>query len=77
VRCGKTKARLTTRGDSYRRYMCPNRVVPVGTLDMSAALEHKNPHALRVCAARKYLYEHMTAEGRKAFAPAFTECSIH
>ena len=77
VRCGKDRAELTTRGDSYRRYVCPDHAVPVGTLDMSAALEHKDPHAFGVCAARKYLYEHMTAESRKAFAAAFAECSIH
>ncbi len=77
VRCGKDKAELTTKGGFYRRYICADHVVPVGTLDMAAALEHKDPHALEVCAARKYLYEHMTAEDRKLFAPAFAECSIH
>jgi hypothetical protein len=77
VRCGRDTAKLTTEGDSYRLYICPGHVAPLGTLHMSAALKHGDPHALKVCAARRYLYEHMTAEGRRAFAPAFAECSIH
>lgn len=77
VWCGKHRAKLTTKGDSYRRYTCPDRGVPVGKLDMLAALKHKDPHALQVCAARRYLYEHMTENGRKDFARYFEECSIH
>lgn len=77
VWCGGYKARLTVKGDSYRRYTCPDHHVPVGKLDMAAALRHNDPHALKVCASRRYLYEHMTAKGRKAFARYFEECSIH
>ncbi|MGH8273437.1 MAG: hypothetical protein ACRES9_04140 [Gammaproteobacteria bacterium] len=77
VWCGKDKAKLTTRGDSWRRYLCPDRGVPVGKLDMAAALKHKDPHALKVCVARKYLYQHMNEKGRKDFARFFAECSIH
>lgn len=77
VWCGNDKAKLTTKGDSYRRYICPDHRAPVGKLDMAAALQHKDPHALKVCAAREYLYQHMTEVGRKAFASDFAECSIH
>lgn len=77
VRCGDHKARLTIKGDTYRRYTCPDHRAPVGTLDMATALKHKSPHALKVCASRRYLYEHMTAKGRKDFARDFAECSIH
>lgn len=76
VWCGTYRAKLTTRGDMYRRYTCPSHLVPIGKLDMAAALEHRDPHALKVCAARKYLYEHMTDQGRKAFGRGFRECSI-
>ncbi len=76
VWCGTHRAKLTTRGDMCRRYTCPNQLVPIGKLDMAAALEHRDPHALNVCAARKYLYEHMTDQGRKAFGRGFRECSI-
>ncbi len=76
VWCGNDKAKPTTRGDSYQRYTCPGNVTPVGKLDMAAALKLKNPHALKVCAARKYLYEHMDDNGREIFASGFAECGI-
>lgn len=77
VWCGEHKAKLTVKGDSYGRYTCPDHRVPVGKLDMTAALRNKDAHALKVCASRSYLYEHMTAKGRKDFARYFEECSIH
>lgn len=76
VRCGKHKAKLTTVDDSYRHYSCPDHGAPVGRLDMAAALKHNDPHALKVCAARQYLYKHMKAKDRKDFARYFAECSI-
>ncbi|MGH8321402.1 MAG: hypothetical protein ACRESX_01260 [Gammaproteobacteria bacterium] len=76
VWCGHSKAKLTTKGDSYRRYTCPGNVAPVGKLDMVVALKHKDSHALKVCAARKYLYEHMDKQARQAFASGFAECGI-
>jgi hypothetical protein len=76
VWCGNDKATLTTTGESYRRYTCPRNVAPVGRLDMAAALQHKDPHAMKVCAARKYLYAHMDRQGREAFAGSFDECGI-
>ncbi len=76
VWCGKARAGLTTKGNDYRRYLCPGNAVPVGKLDMAAALAHQDPHALAVCASRKYLYEHMTGTDRKDFASGFAECSI-
>jgi hypothetical protein len=76
VWCGRKKAQLTTKDHSYRRYTCPDHGVPTGKLDIVRALRHRDPHALKVCAARKYLYEHMTEDGRKAFAHGFVECSI-
>lgn len=77
VWCGNHKAKLNTKGDSDRWYICADHRVPVGKLDMVAALQHKDSHALKVCASREYLYEHMTAKGRKDFARYFAECSIH
>lgn len=76
VWCGGKKAQLTTKDHSYRRYTCPNHLVPTGKLAIVSALKHNDPHALKVCAARKYLYEHMTESGRMAFAKGFAECSI-
>ena len=77
VWCGKKKAQLTTEDHSYRGYACPGHGVPTGKLDIVRALRHRDPHALKVCAARKYLYEHMTEDARKALAHGFAECSIH
>lgn len=77
VRCGRKKAQLMTKGQFYRRYTCPDHSVSTGKLDMARALRHGDPHAQKVCAARKYLYDHMTEVGRKAFAHGFAECSIH
>jgi hypothetical protein len=76
VWCGKVRATLTTKGSDYRRYLCPDHGVPVGRLDMATALAHGDRHALEVCAARKYLYQHMSARDRKDFVDAFAECSI-
>lgn len=76
VWCGRKKAQLTVKGPSYRRYACPDHGVPTGRLDIVTALRHGDSHALKVCAARKYLYEHMTADGRRAFTLGFAECSV-
>jgi hypothetical protein len=76
VWCGSQKTTAVANGDQ-RGYTCPDNGVPIGKLDMPAALEHKNKHALQVCDARKYLYAHMQEDGRKAFAASFLECGIH
>ncbi|HEX5436473.1 MAG TPA: hypothetical protein VFW98_04905 [Gemmatimonadaceae bacterium] len=76
VWCGTHKAKLHTKGNSERWYSCTDHRVPVGKLEMAAALKHKDPHARKVCASRRYLYEHMTAKGRDDFARYFAECSI-
>jgi hypothetical protein len=77
VWCGRNRAQLTTRDHSYRRFTCADHGAPTGKLDIVRALRHGDRHALEVCAARKYLYEHMSADGRNAFAHEFAECSIH
>ncbi|MGH8320225.1 MAG: hypothetical protein ACREUL_20030 [Steroidobacteraceae bacterium] len=77
VWCGRKKAQLTTQDHSYRRYTCSDNGVPTGRLDILAAFRHRDSHALKVCAARRYLYQHMAKDARKAFARGFAECSIH
>lgn len=56
-------------------YECPQGQVPVGKLNMAAALQARDPHALQVCQSRAYLFKHMDEKARAAFAPAFAECS--
>jgi hypothetical protein len=77
VWCRSTRAQLTSKDHSYRRYTCRDHGVPTGKLEIVRASRDGDPHALKVCAARKYLYEHMSEDGRKAFAHGFAECSIH
>jgi hypothetical protein len=50
--------------------------VPRATLDLRRALAAGAPHALAVCRSRRYLFDHMDAEARRAFAQAFSECDI-
>ena len=76
VRCGKDKTTAITRGER-RYYTCADGSVPTGTLDMLAALKHHDPHALKVCKARRYLYRHMDAQGRKAYRAFYAECRVH
>ena len=73
VLCGGQKTEAITEGDQ-RYYRCADGGVPTGRLDMAAALKHEDPHALRVCAAREYLYEHMDAEGQKVYKNFYAEC---
>ena len=56
------------------RINCPDGSVPIGRLDLRAALRARDPHAARVCEARLALEGHMDATGRAAFAAAFDEC---
>jgi hypothetical protein len=55
-------------------YECPQGQAPIGKLNMAAALQARDPHALQVCESRAYLYKHMDEKARAAFASAFSEC---
>ena len=76
VWCGTERARAITDGDR-RSYKCPDGAVPVGELQLAAALRDKDTHALQVCASRRYLYRHMDSKAREAYRTAFAECSIN
>ena len=66
---GKTLT-LVERNDRLRAE-CPDRAVPVGRVDLHAL----NPdRSAAVCRARRYLYEHLDAEGRQIFASAIQAC---
>lgn len=45
-------------------------------LDLKAALAARDVHAEGLCHSRRYLHDHMDAEGRGAFAAAFRACGI-
>ena len=77
LECPDGRAPILDENDfGARRYRCPDGKVPVGTLDMRAALARNDAHALAVCASRKYLFERMTDDATRAFADAFAECHI-
>lgn len=73
VMCGDQRIAAIT-NDGARYYVCADGKVPTGTLDMASALQHKDPHAFKVCKARNYLYEHMDAEGKKIYKKYYVEC---
>jgi hypothetical protein len=75
VWCGSQQVRATATGDS-RRYQCPNDAVPIGKLQLTAAVAKRDSHALQVCESRKYLYMHMDDKARDAYRVGFQECSI-
>lgn len=55
---------------------CADGSVPWGRLDVAAALAAADEQAEGLCAARRYLFEHMDAPGRQAFRDGFAECGI-
>lgn len=75
VTCSSGTAQLQ-RDDDYERYVCPGDDVPVGTRDVRAALHAGHEYTQRMCASRRYLYQHMTEGARAAFARAFEDCGI-
>ena len=75
VTCDEGPARL--RNDvGHEYYVCPDDGVPMGARDVEAALRSGQEYTQRMCAARRYLYQHMTEQARDAFASAFRACGI-
>ena len=75
VTCDDGPARLQN-DDGHEYYVCPDDSVPMGARDVEAALRAGQDYTQRACASRRYLYQHMTAQARQAFAPAFRACGI-
>ncbi len=73
---GGRAATLFDDGFGARAWRCDDGAVPVGVLDVKAALAARDAHAAAVCASRRYLWEHMDDRARAAFARAFLECGI-
>jgi hypothetical protein len=76
VRCGERPARLFRDDEGWVRFRCPDGRVPTGRRDVAAGLAAGDPYTLRVCRARRYLYDHMDAAARAAFADSFRACAI-
>ncbi|MGE3636320.1 MAG: hypothetical protein AB7P00_40835 [Sandaracinaceae bacterium] len=55
---------------------CADGAIPVGRYDVRAARRADDPHAARVCASRRYLWERMTAAARERYADAASACGL-
>jgi hypothetical protein len=55
---------------------CPGDESPVAVRDVSAGLSAGDAYTQRLCASREYLWAHMDATAREAFAEAFAECGL-
>lgn len=75
VSCDSGPAMLA-REQGWIWYRCADDSVPVGRRDISAGLRDGDSYTRSVCAARRYLFEHMDQDARKAFAEAFAVCGI-
>lgn len=73
VYCGNQPTRAKWNAEAIW-FDCPQGQAPIGKLNMAAALQARDPHALQVCESRAYLYKHMDEKAQAAFAPAFAEC---
>jgi hypothetical protein len=74
--CGDVPAELRRLPNGGRRFFCADGHVPIAHLDLPAARAAGDPHAAAVCGSRSYIYAHLDASGRQAFAAAFAECGI-
>jgi hypothetical protein len=74
--CGDAPAELTTGRAGSRRYDCPGGRVAISRLDLAAARAAGDAHAQAVCAGRAYLFAHLDAAGRRAFAAGLADCGL-
>jgi hypothetical protein len=72
--CPKEPARASESGPGERHYACADGAAPTGTRDIAKGLREKDPYTERVCASRRFLFDHMTSEARSAYRAAFDVC---
>src|SRR5581483_11475852 len=58
------------------RVVCSDQSVPVGRLDLVAALDAGDARARRICRSRMALASHLDDVGRQEFAAALRECAV-
>ena len=56
-------------------YRCPDMAYPIGVRDFPRALRQRDRYSQSVCNARRYLYRHLDADGKRYFAPAMRVCN--
>jgi hypothetical protein len=70
--CGRSQAPATAQTDGS--VSCASGEVPIGILDIRAALREGDAHARSVCASRLYLFERLDGPGQKAMAEPMAVC---
>jgi len=75
VWCGTKKDPVELiQNEMGRFYKCPAGVSAMGTFNVAQGLLASDPHTLKLCSARKYLFHHMDAKARFEFRKQFNEC---
>jgi hypothetical protein len=74
--CGPTRTGAIVAGDPLGRVRCPSGEIPVGVLDVRAALTAGDVHARRLCESRRWLFGHLDDPGRAQFGEAAAECGL-
>lgn len=76
IRCGGGGAPRTVPGKRGGMHVvCSDGSVPLGRLELPAALRAGDARARQICEARRVLEEHLDHAGRRAFAAALGACS--
>ena len=75
VLCGDQPAELAG-GGSRQWFSCANAKLPKGVRNIAEGFRSGDAYAIKVCASRRTLYEHMTRDARKAFTAAFNACGL-
>lgn len=76
VRCGTESAKVKST-PKMRIYVCPEHQTPLGERDMKRGIAEKDPHSLKVCDSRRYLFDRMTEEARAQYTSAFEVCGVN
>jgi hypothetical protein len=72
--CGEDETPAIADRGMRGRVRCPGGDVPIGVLDVRAALDAGDPHATRMCASRLWLFSHLDAVAQAGFHAAAAEC---
>jgi hypothetical protein len=74
--CGASEEPAIVDKGGLGHVTCAGGEVPEGVLDLGTAIRLSDAHALRVCASRRSLFEHLDEEGKTAYRSAMAECDL-
>ncbi len=75
IDCGGEPAARREDGRGAVWFECQDGSVPIGRIDLAAALAAGNRRAAGTCRARRYLLDRMSPEARPRFSALATECA--